>query len=132
MANRVQWSGLEDFKRALRMLPQELAGEAGNLVEAVANSAAVDIRSAYGAHRYTGNLQKSVRVTHRERQFGMASTVKVTAPHAHLFEFGTQARHTKAGVSRGSMPPFNIFLPRIRRAQRQMYERLKGMLARHG
>lgn len=132
MASRVRWQGLAELQAALRSLPEQFAGEAAHEVEAAANSAAFDIRSAYGAHRYSGKLQDSVKVNQRPGKFGAKATVKTTAKHAHLFEFGTQARHTTLGVSRGSMPPGNIFLPRIIKARRQMQARLIAMLERAG
>jgi len=131
--NRLKFDGLAEFRAALRQLPAELAGEASHDVESAANSAAVAIRVGYGAHRRTGTLQESVVVEHLSAgPFGAGSMVKVTAPHAHLFENGTQARHTSIGANRGSMPPGHVFIPAVVRARRAMYERLKALLVRNG
>lgn len=132
MPAKVQWTGLTEFQAALRNLPDALAKEAANEGRSAANAAAVDIRTAYGAHRHTGRLQDSVKVTEQKVAFGFRYTVRTSAKHAHLLEFGTQARHTTLGISRGSTPPFNIFIPRTRRWQRSLMERLIALLQRQG
>jgi hypothetical protein len=137
MSARIVWTGLEELKADLRSLPADLTGEAGNHVEAAANSAATAVRSAYGKHRVTGNLQDHVVVQERSRgQFGVAYVVKSTARHAWLFEHGTEARHyiTRNGVKHltGRMPPANIFVPTVMRHRRSMYDRLKDVLVRAG
>jgi hypothetical protein len=65
-------------------------------------------------------------------QFVTGAVVKNTAPHAILFELGTQARHTKIGANRGSMPPGHVFVPRIVKARRKLTADLKAMVAAHG
>jgi hypothetical protein len=131
------WDGLEELKAALRSLPFDLTGEAANDVEEAANAAAFAVKSAYGAHRVTGNLQDHVVVQEQARgQFGVAYVVKSTARHAWLFEHGTEARHyvTRRGVKHltGKMPPAHIFIPTMMRQRRAMYGRLKDVLVRAG
>lgn len=136
MPSRVQWQGLAEFQAVLRNLPDALAREARNIGESAANAAAVDIRTAYGAHRRKGKLQESVRVTEHQVAFGFRYTVRVTAPHAHFVEFGTAARHyvTEGGVRHetGAARAFHVFLPRIRKWQRVKDENLIAMMERHG
>ena len=135
--NRFVFTGLEELKAELRALPATLTGEATHLVEGAANGAGVAVRAAYGAHRFTGNLQDHVEVEQRPAgAFGVFFAVRVTARHADLFERGTEARHyiTRNGVTKltGKMPPANIFVPAMRKARRAMYDGLRGVLTRAG
>ena len=131
--NRLVFDGLAELRQQLRNLPAELTAEASNIVNATANSAAVEIRSEYGKHRVTGNLQAGVVISHVDKgKFSAGAIVKSTAKHAAIFEIGTQARHTDLGADRGSMPPGNVFVPIIARRRRGMYQALKNLLARQG
>lgn len=136
MSASIQWDGLAELLTDLRNLPAEMTVEGGHIGEAAANAAAVTVRSNYGAHRHTGHLQDSVVVEQRAAgQHGFAIVVKATAKHAHLFESGTQARHTASGANRGVMPPappVHAFIPAMIRHRRTMYERLKDLLRRTG
>jgi hypothetical protein len=72
-------------------------------------------------------------VSKRVSRSGIVSyLVRNPAKHAAIFEFGTQARHTKLGANRGSMPPGHVFLPIVQQRRRTMYLRLKDMLVRFG
>jgi hypothetical protein len=129
----VRWDGLEELKRELRNLPADLTREASHVVEGTANAAATEIKRGYGKHRRTGNLQAGVLVTHFDKgKFSTGALVKNTAKHAHLFEVGTQARHTAIGANRGSMPPGHVFVPAVIKWRRRMYQELKDILVRHG
>jgi hypothetical protein len=133
MASVVTWIGLDKFTLELENLPELLAGQGERLAEAAANGAALDIRTGYGRHRRTGTLQERVIVREmKTRKYVTGYEVLSRAPHALLFEYGTQARHTKTGLSRGTMPPGNIFVPAASRHRRQMYEQFKALLAREG
>ena len=129
--NQLTFTGLEELKAALRALPAELTAEASHIIEGAANAVAYDIKAAYPV--YTGNLRDHLTVTHQARgRFGAAALVQNTAKHAWIFENGTQARHTQFGANRGAMPPGRVFIPRMIKARRAMYERLKDLLVRHG
>ena len=129
--NRLVFDGLDELRAALRRLPEELAGEAQHEVEGAANGAAADIKRAYPVR--TGRLRDGVTVTHMHQgKYHAGAIVKNRAPHAALFEYGTQARHTSIGANRGVMPPGNVFVPPIIRARHRMYQRLAEMLKRHG
>jgi Asp/Glu/hydantoin racemase len=137
MSARFVFTGLDGLREEMRALPDNLTGEAGHIVEGAANGAATAVRSAYGSHLVTGTLQSRVLVsTKTSNKFGVAATVKSTAPHATIFEKGTEARHyvTKNGVKHllGRMPPANIFIPTIIRYRRAMFENLKDLLRRNG
>ena len=133
MSNRLAFDGLAELRAALRNLPAELTGEASRIVEATTNAVAVEVRSEYGKHVVTGNLQAGVVVAHVDRgKFVATGIVKSTAKHAAIFEIGTQARHTDLGANRGAMPPGNIFVPIAIRRRRAMEQALKNMIERHG
>lgn len=134
--NRLVFEGLEELRAQLRALPDELTGEASNIIDATANAAAVELRTGYQRKikgRGTGNLVKGVVLSRIDRgRFTAGVIVKSTAKHASIFEFGTQTRKTDLGYDRGAMPPGNVAIPIFERQRRGMYERLKAMLARHG
>lgn len=133
MPNRIVFDGMAELKAALRQLPEELRGEASNVVNATTNAAAVEIRTEYGKHRVSGRLQAGVVISHvNAGKYTAGAIVKNTAKIAGIFESGTQARHTHLGLNRGSMPPGHVFVPVIVRRRRQMYETLKAMLVRKG
>lgn len=132
MSSRFEFRGLDELKRELRELPAELAAEAGHIVEVAADGAAADIKAEYGRHVRTGNLRDHVTVVKEISPVSAKAIVKSTARHAQLFEFGTQARHTDIGANRGSMPAGNVFVPRIVRARRRMYQELAALLQRAG
>jgi len=130
--NRLVLEGLAEFRAALRALPAELVVEAGPIVEGAANGAAAAIVAAYPER--TGRLRKGVSVKRVSEGglYGVGAVVVNRAPHAALFDSGTQTRQTAIGANRGRMPPGNVFVPRIIQARRQMYARLKDLLARQG
>lgn len=135
--NRFYFDGLEQLRAELRQLPAALAGEAGHLVQGEANAAAVAIRTIYGAHRVTGNLQEGVEVeASTAGQFGVVYVVRSKAPHAWLFDNGSQARHWAEGKSTGAMwgktPPTHAFVRTMIAGRRRMYDLLGALLARVG
>lgn len=131
MAARVVWDGLEEYRELLRHLPESLANETANFVQAAANSSAFQIRGKYPVR--TGKLRDRVSVAKLKKgKYGTGMVVKNTAPHAKLFEYGTQARHTAIGANRGSMPPGNVFVPVILKERRSLYEKVKDLLRRKG
>jgi hypothetical protein len=136
---RVVFDGLEELKRDLRNLPQTLTDEARGIVEHAAKTAASDVRASYP--RVHGNLIKGVRVSTSEpNRFSAAATVKNTAPHAWIYDNGSNARHyyTKSGKKHetgamwGRHPATHLFVRASIRARREMYGRLKAMLTAQG
>jgi hypothetical protein len=133
MAGGATMTGFDELLEALRKLPEALTGEAERIAEGSANATAFDLRAEYGSRRRTGNLQQSVSVEHRTRGGSIVSAVvKVKAPHAHLVEYGSQARHTDIGANRGSMPATPIVGRVASKHRRRMYESMKAMLVRAG
>ena len=126
--------GIDDLKRALADLPPQLKGEATVIVLDNAHAAAADIKGQY-PKGLTGNLQKGVKVRVQEvGPLSVAAQVRNTAPHAHLWEFGTEARHTKLGWNRGVMkrPPAPVFIPTMIRYRNVMYEKLAAIIEAKG
>ena len=135
--NRFEWAGLDDLVKALRELPAALAGEADHVVETAANGSALRIRAIYGQHRFTGRLQDGVRVERLSQgPFGVAYEVISAAPHAWLFDNGTQVRHWDEGKNTGKMwtkhPPTHAFARTMGEGKFRMYTALGEMLERHG
>ncbi len=134
MANaQLRFDGLNELREQLRNLPAELTSEASTIVDSTAREAEAEIRGEYESHRRSGNLAKRLRVTRVDQgKYSAGALLKSTAPHANLFENGSQARHTDIGANRGSMPPAHVFVPAVVRARRRMFEKLKAMLQRNG
>lgn len=129
--NRIVFSGLEELRAALTKLPEDLKNEAKSIVRGAADEAAYEVRQKYP--RGTGNLRNGVRVTSQASgSFGVGATVRNDAPHAWIFENGTQTRRTRRGWNRGVMPPGRVFVPTMRKHRRAMYEELKVTLRSHG
>jgi hypothetical protein len=128
--NVLRFEGLDELRDALRALPTELTGEASHEIIGAANGAAADIKRAYPVG--TGNLRDGVDVIHERGPFHAGATVRNTSKHAFIFENGTQTRRTSQGWNRGAMPSGRVFIPRMIRARRRMYEQLKALLVRKG
>jgi len=133
------WDGLTEFKQAMRNLPNHLAIEAATIVNTAATGAAAEIRNRYPVK--TGNLRRGVQVRIQSKPGRAVALLQNTAPHAFIYESGTQARHysgtDKLGRryvmgSRGSMPPGHVFWPVYYARRRQMFDQLKTMLQREG
>jgi hypothetical protein len=137
-SNSFTFIGLDELREALRTLPAELAAEGGADVTAAAQGAEAEIRQVYEAHRHTGHLAAGLFVQSTMNPFGALARIKNTAPHAWIFENGTQARHWKGGKSTGAMwgataqPPTHTFVRATMKHRKQMYERLRALLERQG
>lgn len=139
MPARVQWTGLAELKEWLRTLPEALADDARDIVEDAVSDARDEIYQAYPAR--TGNLRNGLGVRSLDgsddfyfgqgKRLGAGALLFNNAPHAFIFEHGTETRKTDLGADRGSMPPGNIFIPRAMKHRRRMYERLMEMMRAH-
>lgn len=132
MSAKLTFPGRDEFMKALRDLPDDLKSEAGHMVEARANGAHATIKSEYGIHKHSGNLQDHVSMEFQESQFGVIAQVKSSARHSFIFENGTQIRKNTHGANRGSMPAGNVFIPAMQRARRLLTDDLIGLLQRAG
>lgn len=130
--------GLTAYLYELRNLPLALKAEAASIVVDTAEAAAEEIIRNYPeesktAHS-TGNLRKGVRVKVIEAgQFGAAARVVSAAPHAYLYEHGSNgARKTSQGWNRGAMPAKPTLIPIAIRHRKGMYQKLIELLERRG
>ena len=143
MSAELTWIGLDELKAMLKRLPADLAARAARRVEDSAQAAAAEIKAAYPDE--TGNLRKGVRVvTQKARggEFTVRRVVRSGAPHATLYERGTQTRQTALGYGRGHMfskqlgagprQGANIFVPIVERRRRQMLEELVTVIQESG
>lgn len=131
MPSGVRWTGLNEEIQELKRLPEAFHGESDHIQQEESNAAAFAIRSRYPAR--TGNLRKGVVVRRFVRSSGhIVYELKNVAPHALIYELGTQARHTKIGANRGSMPPGRVFQPIYLQRRRTMFLRLIEMVRRAG
>ena len=131
------WTGLEEYRAQLRAMPRECVNEAARIVEGAANAAYVKVSTVYGNHRYTGRLQDRLKiVTINAGELRTGKDLRSNAPHAWLFDNGTQARHWKSGKSTGKMwghtPPTHIFVRTVVAERRRATQKLKDMVLRHG
>lgn len=125
MAAGVKFSGVAEFKRALRDAPAVVQEKAGYITEDAGVSLAATLRAEF-PEGPTGNLRKGVRL----EQIGpLAWRVRSTARHTHIFEKGTGRRFTKrTGANRGVMPAAHLFIPAATRVRAMMLSRLVAMV----
>ena len=133
MSASLELRGIAELKDALGKLPTELKGQATGIVIEAAYSAQRDIVAAY-PQGPTGKLKKGVKVKVQEiGPYSVAAQVRSTAPHGWLYEYGTQARHTKRGKNRGTMPnAADVFIPAMVRYRRAMYLKLAELIRSMG
>lgn len=135
MAVTFKIDGLDELRKALLDAPEQIQAQAETIVREAAESAASEARSRYEQHRtsietYTPgkgvrrarrHLADSVSVSFRGAKSGSAvGRIVVDAPHAHLFEFGTQQREWLGGKSTGAAPPNATLIPIAIRRRRGM------------
>jgi len=140
---------MDELRRQLRALPEELAAEAGNVVTQYANAAMRAVQSNYpvrqtGFHPTKrrksswfppGNLKARMSVNSNLSKVTTTAIVRATAPHAHLYEFGTKKRYHDNGKSVGAMPkatPDKSSIVIYMRVRANMIEALKDIVRKAG
>lgn len=134
MGVRLQWSGLQEFRSALRELPEDLASEAEAIVVAHATEAERTVIAGY-PEGPTGNLKRGVRLQVEGSKVGVRATLRSRAFHAHLFERGSGRRRTRTGANRGSMPAApeqQRLVPKAIRVRARMTRALISLVERAG
>lgn len=136
------WTGLDEFKRALRDLPRELADEGRSIIVRHASRAEQRVTANYQAHARTGTLAGSVKMeVIGTGAYGTTARVRVTAKQATWLEDGTAVRQLKgrgryrAGTNRGAIRPLPVhhqFIPVMQQERRAMYAALIAMMRAHG
>ena len=125
----VQFDGLDELIQQLTDAPQHIRDEGMVIVREETEGAAAEIVAALP--RKTGTLAKRVKTSYPSSTL-LVGLVQSTAPHAHLYEFGTKQRSTKAGANRGISGPHKT-TPQIAQKRRErMYRRLREMVTRMG
>ena len=139
--------GLDELRKALLDLPDQLQAEAERVVLGAAESTASSVRAAYqqvrspldtytvkgGIKKARKHLADSVEVSGRTRETGAAvARVRVTAPHAKLYEYGTQTRQWENGKSTGAAPARPTLIPIAVRERRSMVEDLIDIVEKTG
>lgn len=123
--------GIEEQRRAFRTLPRDLAQDSQPIVDSSAENVAAEIRAGYP--RKTGRLANGVHTAPASTTETAAQARVVNeAPHAFIYEHGTAARHDALGRNRGMMRPGNVFIPRMIRARRAMFDRIGTVMTRYG
>lgn len=133
--NRIRFDGMAELKAALRNLPKRLTEEATNIVEHTAQQMKDDVQAGYRSkvkQEVTGNLVDRVVISRQSGGFVTGAVVKNNAPHAYIFEHGTQVRQTDLGYNRGRMPPGRVWIPIAVRSRREMLTALVSMVERNG
>jgi hypothetical protein len=135
MSATVKLEGLDDLLAELLKLPETLKAEAAQIVLEAAESCKREVQAAYPTGP-TGNLKRGVTMNvDSNSRFGVAARVKSNAKHVHIFENGTQQRHTNSGANRGRMPrapESERMIPIVIRARRRMVQQLIEMVQKHG
>lgn len=136
-----QFHGMASFRDMLRNLPYQLRNEAVRIVESAASAAMVEIEHKYpismgrkrrGRFIPGGQLRKGLKLEYHSSEFGAWVTLRNKAPHANIFENGTELRETAEGWKRGSASPGRVFVPTAIKHRRRMNRHLIAMLERNG
>ncbi len=131
----VQISGLDELIQAITDAPDHIRIDGMALVRQATEDAAREIAATYPKGP-TGNLQKRVKTIY-PAEAALIGVVKSTAPHSHLWEFGTKERKTRAGANRGKMPAHKDHAQKVtpsiaEKHRSRMYQGLREMLTRMG
>ena len=126
----VTWEGLDEFRRALEALPDNLVQQATPIIRTQAATALADARASYPV--YSGNLRDGLELTELGVEaYGVAVRVRNKADHSYLFEHGTETRTFK-GQNRGRMPAGKVFIPAAIAARTRMIRGLVDLVRRAG
>lgn len=132
---RVEITGLYELRHFFAVANDEMRAEAKVIVHDVTERAVDEMRATYPVGP-TGNLRGRVRALYP--QTGELVGVAIAqAPHAHLWEFGTKKRQTKAGANRGRMwgktpKPAQVAVPIATRLRTEMFHRLVDVIRKFG
>jgi hypothetical protein len=128
MSASINWQGdgLDALAKELQTLPDKLLAEVIDpRMDAETSEAAHRMQSRY-AH---DSLSKGVR---RDKRAPGDYRIRNTAPHAHLYELGTQSRFHADGSPTGKMPATPVLIPesvgarqRIERGVQQDFGKLR-------
>lgn len=147
MSASLKIDGLSELRKALQDLPEQMQAQAEEVVLRAANDTASTLRSLYeqvrspnetytlkgGIKKTRKHLADSIEVKSRGKDTGVAhARVKVNAPHAALYEYGTASRQWESGKSTGAAPARPTLIPTAIRERRQMVNDLIAVVERAG
>lgn len=139
--NRFVFEGMAQFREELRKLPMDLRNEGTVIVEGAAKAAMAETFEKYPISRGRkrrgrfipgGQLRKGLRIQYEPSPYGARAVVVNKAPHAYIFENGTEMRETATGAKRGAARPGRVFIPTMIKYRRQMNQQLMALLRRAG
>jgi bacteriophage HK97-gp10 putative tail-component len=113
-----RFDGLAEQLAQWQQLAHDMAREAQPSVEDAGRQAVATIRAGYP--KRTGDLRDHVTMIATQTGDRVQVVVINTSPHAAVFERGSQARHTKIGADRGSMPANPLFTAELIRRRREL------------
>jgi hypothetical protein len=126
----VSWSGLDSLKDELAVLTADLVDEANAIMTESAEAAKADIAAAYPEK--TGALKRGLVLREARGTHLTGLTLLQTAPHGHLYEYGTKTRYNRAGAFRGVMPGNPTFVPIAAAYRRTAISQIIFWLYQHG
>ena len=127
----VTWRGLDAFQAQLRTIGPTLVEDADQILRDQAEAARADIVAAY-PRGPTGNLKRGVRLCAARGSWIGGVDLKQTAPHGHLYEYGTERRYTDDGAHRGRMTGRPTFGPIAAHHQRLALSALSARIQAAG
>jgi hypothetical protein len=136
------WSGLEEFRDALKRLPTDLRDDAAAIMNEEVEAARAAIDADYAQHEFTGNLRARLLLTTKyDGPFGYRAELRNRAHHAWLFDNGSEARHYvheksgrihATGKMWGKTPPAHTFVRNAMRARERIQTRIVAMMEAAG
>lgn len=128
----VTWRGLDAFQAQLRTIGgPTLLEEADQILRDQAEAAKADIVAAY-PRGPTGNLKRGVKIRAARGSWIGGVELKQTAPHGHLYEYGTTRRFTHDHAHRGRMTGRPTFGPIAAHHQRLALSALSAKIQSYG
>ena len=120
MANKLVLRGFRELADDLAALPDDAKAEATPILLARARRAETAVKNAYAV--VTGALREGVRIRPRvARGIAVLFTLETTAPHAHIYEFGSARTR-----------PHPVFLPVTERERRAAVVDVAAMVETKG
>lgn len=133
MSGGVRVVGLTELIRELTNAPQDIRRDAMVHVQEATEGTADETRAAYRRRSKSGTLAARVQTSYPTGSV-LVGVVQSTAPHSHLFEFGTKRRATSTGANRGVMPKEDpsVMVTVAQRRRAGMFRKLVELLRSRG
>jgi hypothetical protein len=133
----IEMKGLTELREALLKLPEDLTQESAVIVMAHAEAAKQEMAAKYpiGPKRKghtPGALIRGLTIDRRVAVYTASAILRNRAPHAYIYEHGSEMRYTDTGVERGKMPPGRVFIPIAVRHRQIMTYALIDLVRRAG